>query len=143
VRLGQDAEVSVPAYPGEVFKGRISYISDILNEETRTISVRTEVGNPEAKLKPGMFADVTLDVAEEARALVVPQEAILDDAGESIVFVPAVGGFEPRVVKIGLRDNGWVQILEGLREGEEVVTAGGFQLKSKLLEDVQGRVHIH
>ena len=143
VRVGQDAEIAVPAYPGEVFKGRISFVGDVLREETRTITVRTDVRNPDSKLKPGMFADVTLDVAEDGRALVVPQEAILDDSGDSIVFVPVAGGYAPRVVKVGLRDNGWIQILEGLRDGEEVVTTGGFQLKSKLLEDVQGRVHIH
>jgi len=143
VRVGQDAEVAVPAYPGEVFKGRISYIGDVLKEETRTITVRTEVRNPEAKLKPGMFADVILALDENGRALVVPQEAILDDAGDTIVFVPAGGGYTPRIVKAGAHDNGWIQILDGLREGEEVVTAGGFQLKSKLLEDVQGRTHIH
>jgi len=143
VRIGQDAEIAVPAYPGEVFKGRISFVGDVLREETRTITVRTDVRNPDSKLKPGMFADVTLDVAEDRRALVVPQEAVLDDGGESIVFVPVADGYAPRVVKVGLRDNGWVQILEGLREGEMVVTAGGFQLKSKLLEDVQGRTQIH
>jgi len=143
VRIGQDAEIAVPAYAGEIFKGRISFIGDVLREETRTITVRTDVRNPDSKLKPGMFADVTLDVAEDGRALVVPQEAILDDGGDSIVFIPVAGGYAPRVVKVGLRDNGWIQILAGLKEGEEVVTMGGFQLKSKLLEDVQGRVHIH
>jgi len=143
VRIGQDAEVSVPAYPGEVFKGRISFIGDVLREETRTITVRTEVRNADSRLKPGMFADVALSVSEEAKALAVPSEAVLDDAGESIVFVASDGVYAPRVVKVGLRDDGWVQILEGLRDGELVVTAGSFQLKSKLLEDVQGRTHIH
>lgn len=143
VRIGQSAEVAVPAYPGEVFKGRISFIGDVLREETRTITVRTEVRNADSRLKPGMFADFILAVDEDGKALAVPVEAILDDAGESIVFVPSDSGFAPRVVMIGLRDNGWVQILDGLQEGEKVVTLGGFQLKSKLLEDVQGRVHIH
>lgn len=143
VRIGQEAEVAVPAYPGEIFKGRISFIGDILREETRTITVRTDVRNPDSKLKPGMFADVTLDVDKDGKALVIPQEAILDDSGDLIVFVPAAGGFAPRVVKVGMRENGWIQILEGLREGEEVVTSGGFQLKSKLYQEILKAAGVH
>jgi len=143
VKAGQEAEVTVPAYPGELFKGRISFIGDVLREETRTITVRTDVRNADSRLKPGMFADIALAVAEDDKALVIPQEAVLDDGGEAIVFVPSGKGYEPRIVKAGLRDDGWVQVLEGLKEGEEVVVSGGFQLKSKLLEDAQGRTHIH
>jgi cobalt-zinc-cadmium efflux system membrane fusion protein len=143
VKIGQEAEVTVPAYPGEVFKGRISFIGDILREETRTITVRTDVRNSDSKLKPGMFADVTLDVAEDRRALVVPRQAVLDDGDDRIVFVPSGGGYAPRLVKVGPEDNGWIPILEGLREGEEVVVAGSYQLKSKLYQDILKAAGVH
>jgi cobalt-zinc-cadmium efflux system membrane fusion protein len=87
IKKGQNVEVIVPAYPGEIFTGKISYISDVLNEETRTITVRTEVENKEMKLKPGMFADVKFFLSHQNKALVIPQEALLDDKGDTIVFI--------------------------------------------------------
>lgn len=143
VRVGQTAEISVPAYPGEAFDGRLSYIGDTLREETRTIAVRTEVRNPAFKLKPGMFADVRIIVGETGSALVVPSAAVLDDDGDRIVFVPRDGGFLPRLVRVGIEENGVCQVLDGLSEGEEVVVAGGFQLLSKLHGAGAGQAHIH
>ncbi len=143
IRIGQQVEVSVPAYPGEQFGGKISYISDVLNEETRTITVRVEVDNKEYKLKPGMFAEVSIYLNHQNQALVLPREAVLDERGEHIVFLEINGKYVPVIVELGARENGFIEILRGVQEGDEVVTEGNFQLKSKLYEAILQKGHIH
>ncbi len=143
VAIGQEVEVTVPAYPEEIFMGKISYIGDILKEETRTATVRTEVKNKDNKLKPGMFANIKIFLKKEKRVLVVPKEAVLDDRDKKIVFLKKEGGFIPRVVEIGASEGNFIEIMSGIEEGEEVVTRGSFQLKSKLYEEVLRRGHVH
>jgi len=144
VRTGQKVEVTVPAYPDEVFRGTISYISDILQPETRTITVRTEVTNTDLKLKPGMFADLTIELSQNGHAVAVPAEALLDDHGLPFLFVQTgENRFEPRLVTVGASGEGFVEILSGLEVDEEVVTNGNFQLKSKLFEAVLEAGHVH
>jgi cobalt-zinc-cadmium efflux system membrane fusion protein len=138
VRPGQEVSVSVPAYPGEVFGGRLSYVGDVLKEDTRTVTVRTEVGNSDHRLKPGMFADVQISLNGATHALAVPEAAVLDNQQGRIVFVAVDGGYVPRDVEIGAKHEGYVEILEGLEAGERVVTTGAFQLKSKLHENLEG-----
>ncbi len=136
VRTGQRVEVTVPSYPELVFVGTIRYVGDVLKEDTRTVTVRTEVDNEGLKLKPGMFASLRIVHGEEARVLAVPEEAVLDDGDRKMVFLSRDGAFVPRVVVTGPKIDGHVSVLEGLAEGDEVVTAGGYQLKSKLYDDV-------
>ena len=143
IRIAQDVEASVPAYPGETFDGKISFISDVLNEETRTITVRSEIENKEFKLKPGMFADINIFLNHQNKVLVLPVEAILDEKDENIVFLKMAGKYIPQIVKIGVRNGGYVEILTGIQEGAEVVTKGNFQLKSKLYEDILRKGHVH
>jgi cobalt-zinc-cadmium efflux system membrane fusion protein len=141
---GQSVAVAVPAFPGETFHGTITYISDILDPETRTITVRTEVANPELKLKPGMFADVTIQVSHNGGTLAVPVEAVLDDHGYALLFVQRDDhSFQPRRVRPGVSEEGWVEITDGLAEGEIVVTTGNFQLKSLLYEATLEAGHVH
>jgi len=143
IRIGQEVEVSVPAYPEETFSGKISFISDVLNEETRTITVRSDVKNREYKLKPGMFADINIFLNHQSKALVLPVEAVLDEKEENIVFLKVAGKYIPQIVKIGVRNSAYAEILAGIQEGSEVVTKGNFQLKSKLYEDILKKGHIH
>jgi len=143
IRIGQDVEASVPAYPGETFLGKISFIGDVLNEATRTITVRSEVENKEYKLKPGMFADINIFLNHQREALVLPVEAVLDEKDENIVFLKVAGKYIPQIVKIGVRNGRYVEILAGIQEGAEVVTKGNFQLKSKLYEDILKKGHVH
>lgn len=143
IRNGQKVEISVPAYTGKTFMGKIRYISDVLKEETRTITVRTEVENKGYKLKPGMFADINIFLNHQSKALVVPEEAILDDKGEKIVFVKKEGKYYPQVVEIGAREGGHVEILSGIKEGDEVVTKGNYQLKSKLYDEILKKAGVH
>ena len=143
IRIGQEVEASVPAYPEEKFKGKITYISDVLKEETRTITVRTEIENKSYKLKPGMFADIKIFFNQQSKVLVLPKEAILDDKDEKIVFIKKEGKYMPLVVIIGAQEKGHVEIIRGIKEGDEVVTKGNFQLKSKLYDEILKKAHVH
>lgn len=136
IRIGQEVEATVPAYPGETFTGKISFISDVLNEDTRTITVRSEVENQGYKLKPGMFANIIIFLNHQSYGLVLPMEAVLDEKDENIVFLKVNGKYIPRIVKTGVRNGGFVEILDGIEEGDEVVTKGNFQLKSKLYDEI-------
>jgi len=140
---GQEVDVTVPAYPDLVFKGRVLYIGDTLKEETRTVTVRTEVVNEDYRLKPGMFASLTVLLDRQARALTVPTEAVLDDGDRKIVFVAREGAFRPRAVVTGAKMNGSIEIVSGLAGGERVVTRGNYQLKSKLYDEILKGSHVH
>jgi multidrug efflux pump subunit AcrA (membrane-fusion protein) len=106
--------------------------------------VRTEVANTGLLLKPGMFADLSIELNHNGAAVAVPAGAILDDQGMPFVFVRVDGHhFEPRLVATGATDGGWVEIAQGVEDGEEVVTDGNFQLKSKLFEAVLEASHVH
>ncbi len=142
LRVGQEVSVSVPAYPGEVFTGRISYIGDVVKPETRTITVRSEIDNRDQRLKDGMFADVRLFQEAESPVLALPERAVLDDGEGKLVFVKTESGYRPQPVQVGVRHAAYVEVVEGLAEGDEVVLDGNFQLKSKLLEEtLEGHGH--
>lgn len=143
IKNGQNVDVSVPAYPDEKFQGKISYIGDVLNEDTRTITVRTEVENKTNKLKPGMFANITIFLNHQTRALVLSQEAILDDKDDKIVFIKRGNQFFPQLIETGTKENGQVEVTSGLEEGDEVVTKGNFQLKSKLYDEILKKAGVH
>jgi cobalt-zinc-cadmium efflux system membrane fusion protein len=136
LRIGQGVALSVAAYPGETFNGRVCYIADVVSPETRTIIVRTEIGNRDHRLKPGMFASVSFFLSDETRVLALPERAVLDNRDEKLVFVRADDGYLPQVVQVGIKHEGYYEIVRGLNEGDEVVMNGNFQLKSKLFEDV-------
>lgn len=140
VRVGGLATVTLDAYPGERFSGRVVYIYPYVDEKTRTNRVRYEFANRGGRLKPGMFANVELTASSE-QAVVVPTNALLDSGTEQIVFVSAGDGhFEPRPVKIGRRLDDVVQILSGVKEGDLVATGAAFFLdsESQLRASVQG-----
>jgi membrane fusion protein, heavy metal efflux system len=133
------AEITVPAYPGRTFPGRVDRVSGIVDEATRTSRVRVIAVNPDGLLRAGMFARVNLQVSGGAALLAVPAEAVVEDAGRSFVFVPAkLPYFVRRPVRAGRSVDGWVEILEGLREGDTVVSRGAFQLKSDVLRSKMG-----
>lgn len=143
VKIGQQVEVVVPAFPEEKFYGTIKYISDVLNQETRTITVRTEVKNKDMKLKAGMFANIKITLNQQDLALAVPSDCILEDQGEDIVFIKKGEEYFLQVVETGAQENGYLEITQGLSEGDEVVCKGNYQLKSKLYEEILKKGHIH
>lgn len=141
VKTGADAEVTVTAYPEQVFKGKLTYISSVLDKETRTLKARIEVPNPDRKLKPNMFAIAHIATTSQAEALAVPQQALLLMSGEPNVFIEKDGAFEPRTVKPGERSGGMVVIASGLEPGAKVVVDGAFALKARLLKSTLGEGH--
>ena len=138
VKVGAQAAVTVSAYPGEVFKGRLTYISSTMNKETRTVKARVEVPNPDGRLKPEMFATVALGTGGSAKALIVPEDAVLLLQGQPAVFVAESGGFEPRAVEVGERAQGYAVLKSGVVAGESVVVSGAYALKARLLKSQIG-----
>ena len=133
LRLGQGAVIAVDTYPGERFNGRVTYISDLLDPQTRTARVRCEVSNPGIRLKLDMFATVQLPTTFSRRAMAVPISALQQVEDQNVVFIrKAATTFEVRPVEVGKTVNGLVEIGSGLREGEQLVTQGAFHLKSIL-----------
>lgn len=130
IHRGQPAEIVFPAYPGEARKGVVDYIFPSLNAETRTARVRITLSNPEARLKEGMFANVTLQ-GTGGMAMVVPSEAVIDTGRRRVVVVRRNGTFIPTEVRIGRDVGDYTQILAGLRPGEEVVASGQFLIDSE------------
>jgi RND family efflux transporter MFP subunit len=140
VRAGLAATVTVDAYPGEKFNGRVTYLYPYLDEKTRTNKVRLELANSGGRLKPGMYANVELTVGT-GTGLIVPTNAVLDSGTEQVVFVAQGDGrFEPRTVKIGRRLGDTTQILDGVKEWEQVATGATFFLdsESQLRASLQG-----
>jgi membrane fusion protein, copper/silver efflux system len=147
VTLIQPASVTFAAYPGEIFRGNVSYIYPSLNAEARTVRVRLELPNPGLKLKPGMFGTVTVQT-DAVRTLVVPKEAVLDTGLRQLVFLDrGEGAYAPYPVKLGRRNQDDVEVLEGLKEGDRIVTSANFLLdaESKLasassMQAMMGRI---
>ena len=130
---GQDVKVRVDAYPGEIFAGRLTYVSDALDPSTRTAKVRCEVANPDGRLKLEMFATIEIPTSRRREALVIPVAAVQQLDGRSIVFVKTGDGeFRARDVRLGAEVDGRVEVTEGLTAGELVVVEGALMLKSKL-----------
>jgi len=138
VRIGAHATVTLTAYPGEVFTGRLTYISSTMDKETRTVKARVEVPNPDGRLKPEMFATVAIDTGGSVKALRVPEDAVLLMQGQSTVFVAERGGFEPRAVEVGERAQGYAVLKSGVAAGERVVARGAYALKARLLKSQIG-----
>lgn len=129
VRVGDRAEVEVDAYPGEVFHGSIARVAPVLDPTTRTAQMEVEIPNPDGRLKPGMYARVTLTVNERPDTLVVPLNSVVYIGDQRGVFMEdnRVARFHP--VQIGLQDGDFVEIVAGLNEGDQVITTGAAALK--------------
>lgn len=131
VKPGMDAAIRLSALPGEAVTGKVAYVYPTLNEGTRTARVRVEVPNPDGRLKPGMYAQVSIAV-DLGTQVVVDEEAVFDTGLRQIVFV---GGpenrFIPREVTLGTRSDGLAVVLRGLEGGERVVTSANFLVDSE------------
>jgi Cu(I)/Ag(I) efflux system membrane fusion protein/cobalt-zinc-cadmium efflux system membrane fusion protein len=131
IRVGRPAIVTLDAYPGERFVGRSVYVYPFVEERTRTVRVRFEFPNPSGRLRPGMYANVELQ-APAGTGLTVPGNAVVESGRQQIVFVALGDGyFEPRRVTIGRRLDDRVEILENLKEGEQVAIGATFFLDSE------------
>lgn len=132
VKTGAKASVTLPAFPGQTFGGTITYVYPTLKAETRTVPVRIELANPKQLLKPAMFAQVDVQLGTASPVLTVPDSAVIDSGKRQIVLVQrGEGRFEPREVKTGARGDNVVEVLEGLKDGEEVVVAANFLIDAE------------
>jgi cobalt-zinc-cadmium efflux system membrane fusion protein len=133
VQLGQLVEIEVTPYPDEKFRGVILHVGEVIEPATRTVKVRSEVPNPDGRLKPEMFATIAIETTAEERVLSIPSSAVQKDKGRDLVFVQtAPDRFEAREVTVGSAVQDRVPVLKGLVEGEKIVTKGAFTLKSEL-----------
>lgn len=144
-RKGQAAEIIVDAYPNRLFAGRVEAIGDVLSSDSRTAKVRCVVDNPEGLLKGEMFAKVSLVTARRGSTVLIPKQAILDEAGTKIVYTPcmecpedvkagtnACGAYDKFTVETGSTHGDKIEIVKGIEPGTRVVIVGQYQLKAAL-----------
>ena len=138
VRIGSGANITSDAYPGRVFRGRVSYVDPKIDQATRTAQVRIELANPAQMFKIGMYVNVAFAAlgAAEKTMPVVPKDAVQTIGNQQFVFVATEKPNEIvlRVVRLGSESNGLYPVLEGLNVGERIVTAGSFLLRAEWLK---------
>jgi cobalt-zinc-cadmium efflux system membrane fusion protein len=132
LRVGQEVKANLGRGFAE-YNGKIAFISPEVNEATRTALVRVLLDNTDGKLKPGLFAVGMVRLESSSHSLLVPRAAVQEVGGESVVFVPHDGGFVAVPVKIGRFDRDFGEIVSGLKEGDEYVSNGAFELKSMIV----------
>jgi Cu(I)/Ag(I) efflux system membrane fusion protein len=131
VKVGNKAEIQVQGVPSKIWEGKVDYIYPELSPKTRTLKVRLTIDTPKQLLKPNMFADVTL-FTKDKKALTVPAESIIYyENSPRLVKVVAENKYQPIEVKIGMKSNGKVEILEGIEEGDEILVSGQFMIDSE------------
>ena len=133
VQIGQQANLRIVAYPDKTFSGNVVFLYPTIDSETRTAKVRIELSNRGGLLKPAMFANLEIASGlKGGKTLAVPDSAILDSGTRQVVLVRRGEGlFEPRSVKLGMRADGYVAVLEGLKAGEEVVVRANFLIDAE------------
>ena len=135
IRLGQKLSVSVPAYPDQKFPATVQYISQVLDENTRTVQIRCDLPNPDGRLLSGMYATINVDSAPIDQAIVIPLTAVFTEGDSDYVFIALEDHhYKQRPVEIGLRLKDKAVVTEGLQPGEQLVTEGALMLRTE--EDV-------
>lgn len=131
IKIGDRATLTVDAYPGRVFEGRVNFLYPQVDMTTRTVRARLAFPNPGLKLTPGMFVNVALQVPQ-GKQLVIPATGVLQSGTRQVVFVNRGDGYlEPRDVELGARNADDFVVLKGLKEGEEIVTSANFLIDSE------------
>jgi len=139
VARGGECAVTLASYPNDIFKGRITYLSDALDPASRTAKLRCVLPNLDGRLKLEMFATVSVPTKESRTGITVPTTALQEISGQPALFVQMEPTkFEKRVVRVGQRDEKRAEILSGVRAGETVVASGSFYLKSALMRELIG-----
>jgi membrane fusion protein, copper/silver efflux system len=132
IKMGTRATVMVRAYAAQAIEGEVTFIYPELRAETRTARVRIEIPNPDGRLKVDMYADVMFQTGAAEPVAAVPASAVIDSGTRQVVLVAkGEGRFEPRPVKLGVRGDGYVEVLEGVSKGEEVVTSATFLIDAE------------
>ena len=132
IHTGTPADVSFTYFPGETFRGTVRFIEPEFSEKTRTLRVKLEMPNPAGRLRAGMFATVMFRPVASREALSVPSLAVLRTGQRNVVVIDlGEGRFAPREITLGHQGSGWVEVVEGLAEGERVVTSSQFLIDSE------------
>ena len=132
VKEGQSVAVKVRSYPDRSFAGTVALVYPHLNPATRTVRVRIELPNADLLLRPDMYAEAEIDTGNDEPVLAVPDSALIDSGDRQVVIVGKGGGrFEPRPVKLGRRGAGYVEIREGIEDGDVVVTSANFLIDAE------------
>jgi membrane fusion protein, copper/silver efflux system len=133
VRIGTEAAIEVPSIAGRTFRGKVKFISPVLDAVTKTAAVRIAIRNTaDFLLKPQMFANVTIQSPLSGNVLSVSQQAVIHTGQRNIVILSLGNGyFKPQVVALGISAEGYVQVLAGLKEGQTVVTSSQFLIDSE------------
>jgi membrane fusion protein, copper/silver efflux system len=133
IKVGMPVTVTLRAMATEPVEGKVTFIYPELTPETRTVSVRIELPNPEERMKTSMYADVVFSTgANEAAIATVPDSAVIDSGTKQVVLVAkGEGRFEPRAVKLGRRGEGYVEVTDGLKPGEDIVTSATFLIDAE------------
>jgi Cu(I)/Ag(I) efflux system membrane fusion protein len=133
VRVGQSADIKVDAYPGQVFAGKVAFIYPTVTPESRTARVRVELANPQGLLKPSMYARAEFAASSgKGQVLAVPHSAVLDTGTRQMVLVErGEGRFEPRQVKLGAHADGYFEVLQGIKAGENIVVSANFLIDAE------------
>lgn len=133
IQLGAKARITFRAYPNETFEGRVTFVLHELESSTRTAKVRIEVPNPDYRIRHEMFADVEINAGDgDPPRVSVPVSALIDSGNRQVVLVDrGEGRFEPRQVKVGVRGEGFVEIKDGVKAGENVVVAANFLIDAE------------
>ena len=135
-KAGAEVKVSTGAFPEKIFEGVISYLSDVLDEKTRTVKARVTVQNREGLLRPGMFANVSLERTGTGKMLLVPEQAVMVEGVDNYLFAQlSADTFEKRGVVVGRRLGNQIEVTKGLDEGTVVVVSGTFSLKSEFKKE--------
>ena len=142
IRAGQKAEAQFIAFPGKSFEGTVEFIYPSLSPETRTARVRIVIPNPDAALRAAMYASVEIAVpAADKPMLAVPTSAVIDSGARQVVLIDrGEGRFEPRPVRLGTQASDWIEVIDGVKAGEKVVTSANFLIdaESNLRAALQG-----
>lgn len=139
--LGNAARFETPSLPGQQRDGVVDFIHPVVDQGSRSISVRVVLPNPDGALRPGLFGDLTFSGSSDEESVVLPRSAVIDSGIRQIVLVQiAPGRFEPRGVRLGRRAGGRVAVLDGVAAGEEVVVSANFLIdaESNLTSALQG-----
>lgn len=139
IKPGLPVEIQVTAYPGEIFHGTLAGVGDVVNPATRRVTIRCELTNPEERLKPQMFARVALTSEKPRRVLVIPTRAVQEMEGQTVVFTRDQKRYLRRPIIVGPAVDGFVEIISGADEDDEIAVSGAFLIKSEMLKQPEGQ----
>ena len=132
IKMGQKVDLEFTALPGETVHSEVDFLAPVLDTRSRTLKIRATVENPQGTIKPGMIADATLEIVFDGEPLVVPRTAVIDTGKRKVVWVKQSGRtYHARIIHTGRESEGYMEIKDGLKEGDEVVIDGNFLLDAQ------------